>query len=214
MTAAMLNGYIGTTSNIHPYTALQAYKEGIVLWPDDGCVHWCFPETRAVFRVGELHVSQRMRRKLQQSRYTTTLDQRFEEVVWHCVHGPHRKGGVWLTREYRRLLYGLHTDGWAHSVEVWDENALAGGLIGLGIGHVFVAESMVSLKSSMSTLALVRLHETADFYGYKLIDCQQMSEHLARLGAVEMAAQDYRTLLGANSKKGRWATSGASGFRV
>lgn len=210
----LLDGYMGTTSDIHPFTTLEAYRQGIVLWPseDEKSVHWCYPQTRAVFKPGQLHISRRLRRSLRTSGCTTTLDMRFDEVAWYCANGPNRRGGTWLTREYRQVLGSLHLSGWAHSIEVWKDDSLVGGLIGLGIGNVFVADSMVSIQPSMSTAALVHLDKLAHLFDYTLIDCQQMSPHLKSLGAVEIPASEYRETLTANSSKGRWIASNTRGL--
>jgi leucyl/phenylalanyl-tRNA--protein transferase len=140
---------------------------------------------------GEVHVSRTLRRTLNSREFTVTLDRAFDGVIQGCAAPRTDQDGTWITREMMRAYSRLATLGYAHSVEVWKEQELAGGLYGVGIGRMFYGESMFSRRSNTSKVALVSLARQLDRWGFDLIDCQMSTGHLASLGAREIPRHEF-----------------------
>lgn len=134
-----------------------------------------------------------MQKVLADGKFSITWDGAFADVIANCAGSP-RKGqdGTWITNEMQEAYLSLHREGIAHSIEVWQEDMLVGGLYGLGINEVFCGESMFSLRSNASKTALIWLCRNA---GYRLIDCQLPNDHLLSLGAEMIAMEAYLQLL-------------------
>ena len=176
--------------DFEPATIVAAYRAGIFPWPHpEEEFLWFSPDPRAVIPIGGLHVSRRLQRTLRQGRFRVTLDAAFEEVMRACAERPE---GTWITP---RLIDGytrLHALGWAHSFEVWTrEGELAGGLYGVRVGHMFGAESMFHRVTDASKVAMVAMMQWAEREGIRLIDIQVLTEHTARMGAVEVGREEY-----------------------
>lgn len=176
-----------------PEWLLDAYRHGIFPWPDDD-VHpmlWWSPDPRAIIELDGLHVSRRLRRTLRSGRFVATCDRAFEEVIRGCAMGPSRRGGTWITPKMIAAYTHMHRLGHAHSVEVWRDGALAGGVYGVAIGGLFAAESMFHRVTDASKVALARLVGHLNARGYQLLDVQQWTEHTGRMGAVEVPRREY-----------------------
>jgi leucyl/phenylalanyl-tRNA---protein transferase len=201
-------------------TLLSAYRHGCFPWPpsgedaaalersaralvrrglvpllpgDDGLVPWCSPEPRAVLLPAGLRVSRSLRQRLRRCGWTATLDTAFDAVVAGCAG----REDTWITPRVREGFGRLHRDGVAHSVEVWDGEALVGGLYGVLVGQVFCGESMFHRATDASKVALVELCDRLLEAGGRLVDVQQETEHLASLGAVLVHRHDYLDALAA-----------------
>ena len=189
------NGLLAVGGNLLPDTLIQAYDKGIFPWFSAGePLLWWSPDPRAVIFPEQLHVSRRLSRLWRQQRYRITCNRAFAEVVHGCSSA--RRGGdsgTWITEEMQAAYSELHKLGRAHSVEVWSNDALVGGLYGVAVGATFCGESMFSEVSNASKLALVALVRMSG--GLKLIDCQIPNPHLARLGAVEVSRAQFLRLL-------------------
>lgn len=187
--AAPAHGLVAGGGDLEPGTILAAYRAGIFPWPDEhGRLLWWSPEPRAIIPLDGLHVSRRLARSRRQGRYRETRDRAFDAVVAACAtaHGP-----SWITPDMRAAYGSLHRLGWAHSVEVWQGDALVGGLYGIAIDGLFAAESMFHRARDASKIALAALVEHLRAHGYVLLDVQLQTPHLASLGAIEVPRRAY-----------------------
>jgi leucyl/phenylalanyl-tRNA--protein transferase len=182
-------GVLGAGADLEPGTILAAYREGIFPWPDErGRLLWWSPDPRAVIPLDGFHESRSLRRRRRQGRYTVSRDTAFAEVMRGCAttHGP-----TWITTGMRTGYVRLHQLGWAHSVEVWRDGVLAGGVYGVAVGGLFAAESMFHTGRDASKVALAALVEHLTGRGFVLLDVQLSTPHLASLGAIEIPRDDY-----------------------
>ena len=164
---------------------LEAYRLGIFPWfnPSDMPIWWC-PDPRYVIATGEVYVSKTMRQSLRRETFRVTFDQCFERVMRACGETPrHGQAGTWVSEEFLTAYVELHRLGYAHSVEVWHEGRLAGGLYGVALGKCFFGESMFTWVTNASKTALITLSERLKEKGYWLIDCQMPTDHLISMGA-------------------------------
>jgi len=183
-------GLIAIGGDLRPERLLQAYRSGVFPWYDeDEPICWWSPDPRAIFELDGLHVSRRLRRRLRSGRFSVTVDRDFAGVIRGCAE--EREDGTWITPEMIHAYEELHRLGYAHSVEVWQDGELAGGLYGVAIGGFFAGESMFARRSDASKVALVHLVERLRQQGFQLFDIQFLTEHTTRLGAVEIARPAY-----------------------
>ena len=184
---AMKEGLLAYGGDLNPDRILTAYRHGIFPWYNEGDpILWWSPDPRLLLYPGDFRLHRSLRKKLRQKRFTVKLDRNFETVMRHCADVPrHGQIGTWILPEVVESYKMLHSRGFAHSIEVYDENGeLIGGLYGLSIGRAFFGESMFSLRPDGSKIALAHLVELAKMWEFSFIDCQIPSEHLKRLGAV------------------------------
>ncbi|MES2884970.1 MAG: leucyl/phenylalanyl-tRNA--protein transferase [Pseudomonadota bacterium] len=187
------NGLLAIGGDLSPTRLLNAYREGIFPWfnPDEPILWWS-PDPRCVFLPEQMHISHSLAKRMRQCQYAVSFDRAFGETLEACA-GPRRAGrGTWLGPEMRAAYHALHRLGVAHSVEVWQQGLLVGGLYGVALGRMFFGESMFSRETDASKLALVHLAGQVADWGFPMIDCQVASPHLMRLGAVSMARQAFR----------------------
>lgn len=187
-------GLLGFGGQLTPEWLLDAYSHGIFPWPvgrDDLPVPWFSPDPRAIIELDGLYVSRRLRRTCRSGRFEATCDRDFTGVMRGCAEGPGRLGGTWITRAMVAAYTRLHKLGHAHSVEVWHEGSLAGGVYGVSVGGLFAAESMFYRVTDASKVALVHLVTHLRARGFSLLDIQQLTPHTARLGAVEIPRREY-----------------------
>ncbi|MSR31710.1 MAG: leucyl/phenylalanyl-tRNA--protein transferase [Gemmataceae bacterium] len=171
-------------------TLLKAYSLGIFQWFDDASpILWWSPDPRAILPLDNFHVSRRLARTIRQGKFQVTLNQAFAEVVTGCAQG--REEGTWITKEVQAAYCQLRQQGSAHSVEVWQEGVLAGGLYGVALGGLFAAESMFFRVSNASKVALAWLLEHLKERGFQLLDLQVLNDHTKSLGAVEIPRSQY-----------------------
>ena len=181
-------GLLARGGDLAPATLIAAYRRGIFPWPyEDGPVLWWSPDPRAILPLEALHVSRRLARTLRQGRFRLTLNAAFAAVVDGCA----ARAETWITVSMRQAYVRLHALGWAHSVEVWADGALAGGLYGVAVGGLFAAESMFHDARDASKIAVVGLVEHARRVGVTLLDVQVLSPHLATLGALTVPRAEY-----------------------
>tara|TARA_R110001592_G_scaffold125109_2_gene334380 strand:+ start:15268 stop:15969 length:702 start_codon:yes stop_codon:yes gene_type:complete len=177
------NGLLAASYDLSPERILQAYKSGIFPWySEDQPVLWWSPNPRCIIQPNELHLSKSLKKHIRKSNPTFTFDQAFEKVIHHCARLD-SEIGTWITEEMEEAYIQLHELGHAHSVEVWRENKLIGGLYGLALGSCFFGESMFSLETNASKIAFSVLCLQLQKWGYQLIDCQVENPHLLTLGA-------------------------------
>lgn len=183
-------GLVAIGGDLHPSRLLEAYRRGIFPWFDEESpILWWSPDPRAIFEMDGLHVSRRLARTVRSGRFTVTFDRAFGEVIRGCADRPN--DGVWITADMIDAYTRLHELDHAHSVEVWHEGQLAGGLYGVAIGGLFAGESMFTRVRDASKVALVHLMEHLRQRGYPLFDVQFLNAHTARLGAIEIPRREY-----------------------
>jgi len=187
----------------------MAYRSGIFPWfSTDQPVLWWHPDPRALLFPGEMHVSRSLRKRLRQGRYAVTLDRDFDAVIRSCAHIRARAEGTWITPAMIDAYGRLHEHGIGHSVEVWHDGRLAGGLYGVSLGAAFFGESMFSLATDASKVALAWLSAQLLKWNYELIDCQVHSSHLQTLGVREVPRSRFMELLRhslrAADRRGDW----------
>jgi len=163
---------------------LAAYQRGIFPWYSDGQpILWWSPNPRAVLIPDEINISRSLRKTLRRGQFQATFDTCFEKIIGACAAARKDGRGTWITQEMQSAYIGLHTAGYAHSVEIWQDEILVGGLYGISLGRLFFGESMFSRVNDASKVALVFLAAQLQRWGFALIDCQVQSPHLASLGA-------------------------------
>lgn len=192
------DGLLAVGGDLSPVRLLYAYRHGIFPWyHGDQPILWWSPDPRAVLFPRDMHLSRSLRRRMARGGYSVTFDMAFADVMAACA-GPRSgqpEGGTWISPAMQAAYGELHRLGAAHSVEIWMDGELAGGLYGIAIGRVFFGESMFSGRTDASKLALASLARQLDAWGYALIDCQVHSEHLESLGSMLMPRTDFLTLL-------------------
>jgi leucyl/phenylalanyl-tRNA--protein transferase len=187
-------GPVAIGGDFEPSTIVSAYRAGIFPWPHPPEeLIWFSPDPRAILPVDGLYVSQRLARTIRQGRFHVTLDAAFAHVVAGCADRPE---GTWITPGILRSYAHLHQLGWAHSFEVWTaDGALAGGLYGVQVGHMFGAESMFHRVRDASKVAMVALVQWAHETGITLIDIQALTDHTRRMGGIEIPRMEYMSRL-------------------
>ena len=189
------SGLLAVGGDLSPERLLTAYALGIFPWYHEGLpILWHSPDPRCVFPIGELVVTRSTRKALRRTR--TTFDQAFEAVIDACAATP-REGqdGTWITAEMREAYVTLHRLGYAHSVETWDDEGLAGGLYGVSLGAAFFGESMFHHRTNASKVALARLMERLEDWDFLLLDAQMPTDHLLSLGAAVWSRRRYLEVL-------------------
>ena len=177
---------------------LLAYQNGIFPWfSDNEPILWWSPDPRLVLYPSEIRISKSLRKTLKKNRFRITINQAFEQTISACSQ-PRKdpNEGTWLVEEMKDAYIELHCQGHAHSVETWHQDRLVGGLYGVAMGCVFFGESMFSLESDASKSALVALARHLYAHGFDFIDCQVSTDHLCRMGAVEIPRNRFLDLLG------------------
>jgi leucyl/phenylalanyl-tRNA--protein transferase len=160
-------------------------------------VRWIEPLSRGILPFERFHVPRRLKRRLRRPDLEVTCDQDFPRMVALCAEPRAGRQDTWINPLIERLYGGLFEMGFAHSIEVWQEGELAGGLYGVSLGGAFFGESMVSLRRDASKLALVHLVLRLHKGGFALLDTQFETPHLAQFGVVEVDRAEYRRLLAA-----------------
>jgi leucyl/phenylalanyl-tRNA--protein transferase len=190
------NGLLAFGGDLRPERILAAYRQGIFPWYQDGQpILWWSPEPRAVLFPAQIKISQSMRKVLRSDAFTISMDRDFDAVIEACAELNDKRSGTWITAPMR-LAYGeLHRLGHAHSIEVWQQDNLVGGLYGLGLGQVFFGESMFSRVDNASKLALIHLCAQLQEWGFAVLDCQVSSAHLLSMGACEIRRMEFQRLL-------------------
>jgi leucyl/phenylalanyl-tRNA--protein transferase len=183
-------GVVAVGADLEPGTLLAAYRSGLFPMPTGpgGPMAWWSPDPRGTLPLGGLRVSRSLRRSI--DRYEVRVDTAFDEVIRACAD-PGRSGS-WITAEVRLAYSRLHRLGWAHSVEAWDADGLAGGLYGVAIGGLFAGESMFHRRTDASKVALVALVGLLGVDGVdRLLDVQWTTPHLSSLGVVDITRAEY-----------------------
>jgi len=178
---------------------LLAYRSGIFPWYEDGQpIMWWSPEPRMVLFPSNFKVSKSLQKIIANNKFRITFDTCFSEIIKNCsIIKRDGQGGTWITNEMEKAYIQLHKKGHAHSVEVWEDDKLVGGLYGIDLVEqkVFCGESMFSKVSDASKVGFYYLVEKLKTMNYKLIDCQMYTSHLESLGATELPRKEFSSFL-------------------
>ena len=197
-------------SRLDPRLLLQGYATGIFPMADSRDadeLFWVEPRNRAIIPLDQFHVSRSLRRTLRSGKFLVTCDTDFHRVIRSCAD----REETWINADLERAMLALHGSGYAHSIEVWHDDALAGGLYGVKLGRAFFGESMFSRARDASKVALAWLVARLKLGNFTLLDCQFMTDHLASLGAVNVSREAYVALLSAALGAGGAAGTAAAG---
>lgn len=194
--------------DITPELALKAYAFGVFPMArsrDDSSVVWIQPKLRGVLPLDSFHVSRSLRKVLRRGVFRVTCDTAFREVMDGCAEPGPGRPDTWINEIIVRLFTDLHHAGLAHSVEVWRDDELVGGVYGLAMGAAFFGESMFSRTDNASKVALCHLVGILRRGNFALLDTQFITDHLRQFGAIEMLQKDYLALLsGALARRGEF----------
>lgn len=186
------DGLLAAGGALTPDWLLEAYRRGIFPWFSEGQpILWWSPDPRMVLFPDEVHVRRSLAKRLRNGGFRVTRDQCFTAVIAACAEMRAQVEGTWITPPMQAAYRRLHELGHAHSVEVWRDDRLVGGLYGVALGRVFFGESMFSRESDASKVALVHLARHLADQGGGLIDCQMHTAHLASLGARDIARRAF-----------------------
>lgn len=186
--------------DLDPDLVLRAYAMGVFPMADHrmaSSVYWVEPKLRGILPLDGFHLSRSLRKTIARERFRVTVDTEFDRVVQLCAESALDRPDTWINGPIERVFSELHRRGFAHSIECWDGDRLAGGLYGLALGRAFFGESMVTRVRDASKVAFAHLVARLKAGGFTLLDCQFQTGHLATLGAVEVPRDDYVALLGA-----------------
>ncbi|MCI3946201.1 leucyl/phenylalanyl-tRNA--protein transferase [Pseudomonas syringae] len=186
------NGLLAAGGDLSADRLIKAYRHGCFPWFQEGQpILWWSPDPRTVLFPEELHVSRSLAKVLRQSRYSVTFDKDFASVIRACAAPRSYANETWITGSMQDAYLELHRRGHAHSVEVWDQGELVGGLYGLAMGRLFFGESMFSRADNASKVGFATLVERLTAWGFVLIDCQMPTGHLQSFGARSIPRQDF-----------------------
>jgi len=196
------NGLLAAGGDLSAKRLLAAYSQGIFPWYDDNVpLLWWSPNPRAVFYPDRIHMSKRTRRYFRQNAVRVAIDNAFNTIVEECAApGPGRES-TWITEDMKQAYHELFALGYAHSIGIYRDHELIGGLFGISLGCAFIAESMFSRQSNGSKFALITLAALTHAWGYHIIDTQFLTPHLQSMGAIELPREHYLILLSEAIKK-------------
>lgn len=186
------NGLLAAGADLSPERLLDAYRHGIFPWFNHGePILWWSPDPRMVLLPGKMKVSRSLAKRLRRREFEVRADSAFADVMRACAAPRDAQGGTWITAKMQRAYLRMHELGYAHSVECWQDDALLGGLYGMGVGRAFYGESMFSRRSDASKVALAHLVRYLDSRRFRVLDCQMSTTHLASLGAREIPRSQF-----------------------
>lgn len=186
------DGLLAGGGDLSEHRLLNAYRKGIFPWyQDDQPILWWSPSVRATLQANNLKISRSLRKTMRNKPCSITADTAFADVISACAEPRPYSRGTWITPEMQAAYCKLHASGHAHSVEIWRNQQLIGGLYGITIGACYFGESMFSRESDASKIALAALILYLESRHFRLIDCQMMTPHLESLGATPMPRRAY-----------------------
>lgn len=190
------NGLLAAGGDLSTERLISAYRAGIFPWYSPGePILWWSPDPRCVLIPDQMHISRSMRKRLKKKDYTVIFNRNFAQVIDACSAPRRGEDGTWITDEMKDAYCNLHKKGLAHSVEVYIDDELVGGLYGLAIGKLFFGESMFSKVKDASKIAFIKMVEQLEKWGYALVDCQVSNDHLFSLGATEINRREFQLYL-------------------
>ncbi len=191
------NGLLAAGGDLSAARLVGAYRRGIFPWFNEGDpILWWSPDPRTVLFPSHIALSHSLRKRLRKQALAATMDRAFDAVIRGCAASRGGEaGGTWIVPSMIAAYEELHRKGFAHSVEIWRDSELVGGLYGVAIGGAFFGESMFSRANDASKVALVHLCQRLVAWDFRLIDCQMRTEHLIRMGATEIARGSFVALV-------------------
>ena len=191
--SATNEGVVAVGGDLNPLRILEAYKNGIFPWfNDDDNLMWWSPDPRMILYPEKIKISKSFKSFLKKKEYRVSFNENFEDVIESCSNIKRvNQKGTWITNGLKQSFIELHLMGYAHSVEVWQNGVIIGGLYGLDLGNIFCGESMFSIKSNASKVGLYFLCKELKQNNYRFIDCQVPSQHLRSLGAEEISRDNF-----------------------
>jgi leucyl/phenylalanyl-tRNA--protein transferase len=189
--AAWPEGLVAVGGSLDPDSLVEAYSSGIFPWSSDPEITWWCPDPRAVFDLATWQPSRSLRKSIRRAGWTFTRDRDFAGVMRRCAEPTPDRPSTWITDDFLDAYAELHRRGLAHSVEVWEDGELVGGLYGVTLGGFFGGESMFHRRTDASKAAVTHLVDHLRSRGFVLLDAQVPNPHLMRLGAIEIRRRDY-----------------------
>jgi leucyl/phenylalanyl-tRNA--protein transferase len=191
------NGLLAAGADLSPARLLTAYTNGIFPWYSAGePILWWSPAPRCVIYPEQFHCSRSLQKRLRSRIFSVSSNRAFSDVMLACATaGDRAERGTWITQEMFDAYKEMHRLGWAHSVEVWQNEKLVGGVYGLAIGKVFFGESMFSHVTDASKTALYSLCRALVALGFRMLDCQVENPHLISLGAENIPRKTFQSAL-------------------
>lgn len=189
------NGLLAVGGDLSINRLIEAYRNGIFPWFEEGQpILWWAPEPRCVFEPATFQPSRSLAKRLRRSDFEIRVDTNFAQVIHHCQHrGNHES--TWITEGMKQAYLELHAGGFAHSIECYIDDELAGGLYGVSLGRLFFGESMFHLQTDASKLAFTGLMQLMRDHHCPLVDCQVPNPHLHSLGAEEIPRREFEAVL-------------------
>jgi leucyl/phenylalanyl-tRNA--protein transferase len=185
------SGLVAVGGALEPDALVAAYASGVFPWSSDPVLTWWSPDPRAIFDLATWRAHRSVSRSARRGVWRFSVDRAFEEVMRACGEAGEDRPSTWITDEFIRAYGELHRRGLAHSIEVWEQEALVGGLYGVTLGGFFGGESMFHRRTDASKAAVAYLVERLRAGGFTLLDAQVPTPHLERLGAVCIPRADY-----------------------
>jgi leucyl/phenylalanyl-tRNA---protein transferase len=184
-------GLVGVGGTLDPDFLEEAYRQGVFPWSSDPVITWWCPDPRAVFELDDFHVPRSVRKRIRHAEWEFRLDHDFEGTMRGCAEATDSRPSTWISEDFIAAYCELHRRGIAHSVEVYESEALVGGLYGVAIGGFFGGESMFHRRSDASKAALFHLAQHLRSRGFALLDGQVMNPHLRSLGAHDIPRAEF-----------------------
>ena len=203
------NGLLAVGGDLSPQRLINAYTQGIFPWFSDGDpLLWWSPNPRAIINIDDLIINRSLKKFLRKSPYTVTINKCFARVINICADAPFRSEDTWIVDDMLNAYIELHKLGSAHSIEVWQEGELCGGLYGVSLGKIFCGESMFASTRDASKIGFHALQLQLAKWGFSLIDCQIMNPHLESLGVADIPRSQFLNVLLDNAawptRRGLW----------
>jgi leucyl/phenylalanyl-tRNA--protein transferase len=190
------NGLLAFGGDLSPRRLILAYSSGIFPWySQNEPIMWWSPNPRGILPLDNFNCSKSLKKFARNCDYQITINKAFDQVIDICATIPRNDSGTWITDDMINAYKKLHLLGHAHSIEVWSDNVLVGGLYGVIVGKVFCGESMFHKATNASKLAMLSLVEYLKYQGAEFIDCQMQNPHLASLGCIEVPRTKFLTIL-------------------
>jgi leucyl/phenylalanyl-tRNA--protein transferase len=190
------NGLLAFGGDLSPRRLILAYSSGIFPWySQNEPIMWWSPNPRGILPLDNFNCSKSLKKFARNCDYQITINKAFDQVIDICATIPRNDSGTWITGDMINAYKKLHLLGHAHSIEVWSDNVLVGGLYGVIVGKVFCGESMFHKATNASKLAMLSLVEYLKYQGAEFIDCQMQNPHLASLGCIEVPRTKFLTIL-------------------
>jgi len=209
------NGLLAAGGDLSCDRLISAYSQGVFPWfSEEDPILWWSPAPRCVLIPERLHVSRSLAKCIRKQQFTVTFDRAFRQVIHNCSELRKHREGTWITDEMQTAYCQLSSRGVAHSVEVWQDDQLVGGLYGLCIGNIFFGESMFSTKTNASKVAFCYLAAQLKAWNFSLIDCQLHSNHLQSMGAHEITRKEFQQFLQDNPSPATPAQSTKWSFSI